>query len=204
MKKAVWNIDKKVGQKPPLSTEQVQSVKLCLSNKGNVRDIALFSLAIDSSLRGVDLISLRVSDLTRGGEMLKRPTITQNKTEGDVSFHLTPYTLVALEELIQSENKGDFDYVFTSQRKGKKAGTPLSPGHYRRLVKTWLENANINSKKYSSHSLRRTKLAHIYSQTGNIRAVQILGGHASITNTTLYLGVEREDALDLAEKYNIL
>lgn len=210
MKNTTWNKGLNVGEKPPLSLDQVQLIKLHLSQVGNIRDIALFSLAIDSSLRGVDLVSLRVCDLSRGGELLENPTITQKKTQntqktqkGKVTLDLIPYTLEALRELIDSENKSDYDYVFTSQRKGKGSGKPLSPGHYRRLVKTWLDNVNINSKIYSSHSIRRTRLAMIYEATGNIRVVQFLGGHSSTKNTESYLGITKEHALRIAKKHRI-
>lgn len=202
MKKEIWNKGVKVGQKPPLSPEQVQLLKLTLSQVGNIRDIALFSLAIDSSLRGVDLVKITLRDLTRGGEYLDCVTIEQTKTREAVSFTLTPYTIEAIKELVEVGNLHESDYIFTSQRKNK--GKPISVAHYRRLVRCWFDRAGINSKMYGSHSLRRTKLSYIYKKTGNLRAVQVLGGHKSITNTARYLGVDTADALELAKKHNIL
>lgn len=201
-KQTIWNKGKKVGKKPPLSPDDIQLVKLMLTNAGNIRDIALFSLAIDSSLRGCDLVLLKVGDILKGGVVLERAIIEQKKTSEAVSFSMTPYTREALRELIQTENKGVYDYLFTSQRKNK--GTPLSPTHYRRLVKSWFENAGMNTEKYGSHSLRRSKVSHIYKNTGNLRVAQVLLGHKQITTTAEYLGIEENEALEIAEKYKIL
>lgn len=197
-----WNKNKVVGRKPPLSPEQIQLIKMLLSQAGNLRDLALFSLAIDSSLRGSDLVRLRVEDLYDGSEIREVANIRQKKTSKPVSFTMSTYTREALKELIQSEEKSSQGFLFTSQHKGK--GNPLSPAHFRRLMKGWLAQANINPELYGSHSLRRSKISLIYKKTGNLRAVQLLLGHKSIESTKKYLGIEEGEAIEIAKQFDDL
>jgi integrase len=77
--------------------------------------------------------------------------------------------------------------------------THLSTRQYARLVDEWVTAIGLRPKDYGTHSLRRTKASMIYKRTGNLRAVQILLGHAKIESTVRYLGVDVEDALELAE-----
>ena len=63
----------------------------------------------------------------------------------------------------------------------------------------WVSAIGFRKEEYGTHSLRRTKASLIYKATGNLRAVQILLGHTKIENTVRYLGVDVEDALELAE-----
>ncbi len=66
-----------------------------------------------------------------------------------------------------------------------------------------IETIGLDSSAYGTHSLRRTKVALIYKQTKNLRAVQILLGHTNLESTVRYLGVEVEDALELSENMEI-
>lgn len=195
-----WNKGKIVGRKPPLSPEQVQVIRTLLSQAGNLRDMALFSLAIDSSLRGCDLVALKVSDMSDATGVKARVTINQRKTGGRVTFSLTPYTQEAVRELIATEEKSWSDALFTSQRKGK--GQALTTAHYRRLVKDWLSLAHLDPSRYGSHSLRRTKIALVYKKTGNLKVAQVLLGHKSIQHTQHYLGIEEDQALEIADQFN--
>jgi len=198
----VWNKGKVVGRKPPLTPEQVQVIKTLLSQAGNIRDIALFSLAIDSSLRGCDVVALKVSDVMTVTGAKERVTINQRKTGQRVTVALTPYTQEAIKELVATEGKGWNDALFTGQRKGKK--TALTPTHYRRLVKEWLSLARLDVSQYGSHSLRRTKVALVYQKTGNLKVAQVLLGHKSIQHTQNYLGIEEEQALQISEQFSHL
>lgn len=92
------------------------------------------------------------------------------------------------------------DYVFPSRCNAEEH---LSTRQYARLVDEWVTAVGLRREDYGTHSLRRTKAALIYKQTGNLRAVQILLGHTKIETTVRYLGVEVEDALDLAERTEI-
>ncbi len=79
----------------------------------------------------------------------------------------------------------------------------LTTRQYARLVGQWVASIGLDPEVYGTHSLRRTKATLIYRRTGNLRAVQILLGHTKIESTVRYLGVEVDDALDLAEKVDI-
>lgn len=79
----------------------------------------------------------------------------------------------------------------------------LSTRQYARLVHEWVEGIGLPPQEYGTHSLRRTKASIIYKATGNLRTVQILLGHAKIDSTVRYLGVDVEDALELAERTEI-
>ena len=61
----------------------------------------------------------------------------------------------------------------------------------------------MDSSAYGTHSMRRTKAAHIYRKTGNLRAVQLLLGHSKIESTVRYLGIEVDDALSLSEQVEL-
>jgi integrase len=88
------------------------------------------------------------------------------------------------------------DYVFPSRT---DHADHLSTRQYARLVDEWVAGIGLHCEDYGTHSLRRTKASIIYKATGNLRAVQILLGHTKIESTVRYLGVDVEDALNLAE-----
>ena len=81
-----WNKGKLIGQKAPLSMQEIWSIRIRLENIGNRRDLALFNLAIDSKLRGCDLLGLRVADVASGSEIQPRATIRQSKTNRAVRY----------------------------------------------------------------------------------------------------------------------
>ena len=197
-----WNKGKIVGRKPPLSPEQVRVIRTLLSQHGNIRNIALFAVAIDSSLRGVDILALNVSDVLHGEAVKERATVYQSKTGQRVTFTLTDYTRVALRDWIREGDKIYCDPLFSAQ-KGQSTGKRLSAIRYRQLVKQWIGMAQLDPSLYGTHSLRRTRIAYIYKKTGNIKAAQVLLGHKSIENTAKYLGIEEEEALDIAEQFEI-
>jgi integrase len=87
-----WNKGKLVGQKPPLKPKDIWAVRIRLQNADKVRDLAMFNLAIDSKLRGCDLVNLRVRDITHGNQILARATTVQRKTQRPVQFELSEPT----------------------------------------------------------------------------------------------------------------
>jgi len=174
---------------------------MLLSQEGNPRDIAMFSMAIDSSLRGVDIVALNVSDVFEGWDIKERVMIEQSKTRERVTFTMRNHTRTALQTLIEVEDKAYGDPLFASQ-KGNK-GHRLAVGQYRRLVKKWIKLARLDPALYGSHSLRRTRVAHIYRKTANLRVAQVLLGHKTIENTARYLGIEEEQAMEIAEQFEI-
>ena len=90
-----WNKGKLVGQKAPLKPKDIWAIRIHLQNAHEVRDLAMFNLAIDSKLRGCDLVSLRVRDVTHGNLVLSRAMVVQRKTQRPVQFELTEPTRTA-------------------------------------------------------------------------------------------------------------
>jgi site-specific recombinase XerC len=96
-----WNKGKLVGQKPPLKPKDIWAIRIYLQNANAVRDLAMFNLAIDSKLRGCDLVSLRVRDVTHGNQIVSRAMVTQRKTQRPVQFELTEPTRSAVASWLE-------------------------------------------------------------------------------------------------------
>ena len=158
---------KLVGAKPPLRPSHVWSIRTKLQMQGRQRDLALFNLAIDSKLRGCDVVAVRVDDVAPSGYAMDRATIRQRKTR---------------------------------QARPVRADPPVQ---YARLVQECVASSGLDPAKFGTYSLRRTKAVLIYRRTGNLRAVQLLLGHSKIESTVRYLGIEVDDAIEIAEKIDI-
>jgi integrase len=195
-----WNKGKLVGAKPPLRPSHVWSIRTKLQMQGRTRDLALFNLAIDSKLRGCDVIAVRVDDVAPSGYAMDRATIRQRKTGRPVRFELTDQTRMAIDEYLRLTGRKPGQVLFA----GRKDGTPgLTTRQYARLVQEWVAGIGLDPAKFGTHSLRRTKAVLIYRRTGNLRAVQLLLGHTKIESTVRYLGIEVDDAIEIAEKIDI-
>jgi integrase len=195
-----WNAGKVVGTKRPLTQKQIWAVRFFLEREGRLRDRALFDLAIDSELRGCDLVKIKIGDLVSGAEIRTRATVIQQKTGRPVQFELTADVRASLLAWLERRGGTVDDFAFPSRV--DHAGH-LSTRQYARLVDEWVTAIGLRRAEYGTHSMRRTKAAMIYKATGNIRAIQILLGHTKIENTVRYLGVDIEDALLLAERTEI-
>ena len=195
-----WNAGKQVGIKKPLKQRQIWAVRFFLDREGRMRDRALFDLAIDSKLRGCDLVKLKIGTLVTGHEIRTRAMVIQQKTGRPVQFEITTEVRASLLAWLQRRGGTVDDYAFPSR---VDHTDHLSTRQYARLVDEWVTAIGLRREDYGTHSLRRTKAAMIYKATGNIRAIQILLGHTKIENTVRYLGVDIEDALELAERTEI-
>jgi integrase len=195
-----WNKGKITGQKPPLQPKHVWAIRTRLQLRNKIRDLALFNLAIDSKLRGCDVISLRVSDVAPHGYTIDRATVRQRKTGRPVKFELTEQTRQSVDDYVRASPKRPEDHLFVGRRAG---GLCLTTRQYARLVSAWIGSVGLDASVYGTHSLRRTKATLIYRRTGNLRAVQILLGHTKIESTVRYLGIEVDDALAIAEQVDI-
>ena len=195
-----WNAGKMVGAKRPLTQKQIWAIRFFLDREGRLRDRALFDLALDSKLRGCDLVKIKIGDVVSGSEIRTRSIVIQQKTGRPVRFELTADVRASLLAWLERRGGSVDDYAFPSRvdRSGH-----LSTRQYARLVDEWVKAIGLRCAEYGTHSLRRTKAAMIYRATGNIRAIQILLGHTKIENTVRYLGVDIEDALLLAERTEI-
>jgi integrase len=195
-----WNKGRSIGPKPPLKPKQVWAIRLHLQREERLRDLAMFDLAIDSKLRGCDLVRLKIGEVVVNATARHRATIIQKKTEKPVQFELTEQTRDSLLAWLGCRGGALEDCVFPSRVHG---GNHLSTRQYARLVGDWVEAVGLGRSVYGTHSLRRTKVALIYKRTGNLRAVQILLGHTKLESTVRYLGVDAEDALTLSEATEI-
>jgi len=195
-----WNKGKLTGQKPPLKLNEVWAVRIRLQIANKIRDLALFNLALDSKLRSFDLVKLKVSDVAHGTRIAKRSTVMQMKTKRPVQFEITKQTRHSLSELIQSQSLSYTDYLFKSRF---HQSDHITTRQYARLLKAWLVEIGLDPYEYATHSIRRTKVSMIYQKTKNIRAIQLLFGHSNLDSTVRYLGVELDDALDVAESIEI-
>ncbi len=100
-----WNKGKLIGAKPPLRTNQVWSIRTRLMVEGRTRDLAMFNLAIDSKLRGCDVVAIKVEDVAPNGHTIERATVRQRKTGRPVKFELTEQTRPSHRRLPASVRK---------------------------------------------------------------------------------------------------
>jgi len=195
-----WNKGRLMGQKPPLTQQEIWSIRMRLQDEGHVRDLALFNLAIDSKLRASDLLKIRVSDISSGGRVNSRAMTSQQKTGRPVRFEITARTRKSIEEWIEAIGLTKSDYLFPSRLHGSPH---LSTRQYSRIVEFWVSWVGLDPASYGTHSLRRTKATLIYRRTKNIRAVQLLLGHSNLDSTVRYLGIEIDDALEMSEQIDV-
>jgi len=193
-----WNKGKLIGAKP-LRPKHVWSIRTRLQLEGRKRDLALFDLAIDSKLRGCEVVSIRVEDVAPRGCALDRATVRQKKTGHPVKLELSEQTRQALDEYLQLTGRRPGEPLFY----GRRAGRCLTTRQYARLLSEWITSIGLDPNLYGTHSVRRTKATLIYKRTGNLRAVQLLLGHTKIESTVRYLGIEVDDALAIAEQVDI-
>lgn len=184
---------------PPLP-KQVRAIRVRLELAGNLRDLTLFSRAIDSKLRGCDLVRLKVADLVLGGSVRDRVSILQSKTGRPVQFEVPETARACVLEWVSSPEMRGRRYLFPSRF---HASPHLSTRQSARLVHAWVSEIGLDPGGYGTHSRRHTKAAEIYRKTGNLRVVQLLLGHTKVDSTVRYLGAEHEDALSIAERIEI-
>jgi integrase len=198
--KAPWNKGRLIGQKRPLKPKEVWAIRVRLQLEHHRRDLALFNLAIDSKLRGCDLVRLRVTDVYVGEHVRDRATVVQQKTNRPVQFEMTEQTRAAIRDWLCHGRPASGHFLFPSRLRNQPH---ISTRQYARIVHRWVERAGLDSSAYGTHSMRRTKAAQIYKKTGNLRAVQLLLGHTKLESTVRYLGIEVDDALSISEQVEL-
>ena len=159
------------GANPPLRPGHVWLIRAKLQLERRARDLALFNLAIDSKLRGCDLVALRVDDVAPNGYAVDRATVRQRKTGRPVRFELTEVTRQALDNYLRVSSRAAGQCLFPGRRGPDQH---LTTRQYARLVSAWIHGIGLDPLKYATHSMRRTKATLIYRRTGNLRAVQLL------------------------------
>ena len=195
-----WNKNRLIGQKPPLKLKEIWSIRIRLQLAHEIRDLALFNLAIDSKLRGCDIVQIRVSDIAHNHKVLSRSRVLQKKTTRPVQFELTEQTRDSISAWILKACLRSEDYLFPSR---VSESPHITTRQYLRIVKSWVSLIGLDPNDYGTHSMRRTKATLIYRRTKNIRAIQLLLGHTKLESTVKYLGIEVDDALEIAEKTEV-
>jgi integrase len=196
-RRRAWNKDKIVGQKTPLRLQDIWAIQVRLQLSNRVRDLTLFNLAIDSKLRGCDLVKMRVKDVATAGRVAPRASVMQQKTGLSVRFEVTEQTRVAITEWMVAANLTHDDCLFPSRN---RMSPHIGTRQYARIFDNWVTDIGLDNSAYGTHTLRRTKASLIYRRTKNLRAVQLLLGHTKLESTVRYLGIAVEDALELAER----
>jgi hypothetical protein len=163
--RAARNKGKLTGPKPPLRPGHVWSIRAKLQLERRTRDLALFNLAIDSKLRGCDLVS-------PNGYAVGRATVRQSKTGRPVRFELTEVTRHSLDDYLRATGRSPGECLFPGRR-GPDAH--LTTRQYARLVSEWVSGIGLDPLKYATHSMRRTKATLIYRRTEPPRGTTFAG-----------------------------
>ena len=195
-----WNKSRIIGQKRPLQISHIWGIRIRLELEGKVRDLALFNMALDSKLRGCDLVKLKVSDIAYGHSVSGRATVLQQKTGSSVQFELTKRTGEAVAAWIKMTQLSNSDYLFQSRVGSSRH---ISTRQYNRIFHGWIGKLGLDETLYSTHSMRRTKPYLIYKKTKNLRVIQLLLGHKKLESTVRYLGIEVDDALEISESIEV-
>lgn len=192
-----WNKGRLVGQKAPLKLRASWTISIRLQLAEKVLDLALFNLAIDSKLRGCDLVNLRVCDISQEKSVYSRAIVMQRKTHQPVQFEVTELTRQSAAAWIDAARLASDNYLFPS----RVAKSPhLSTRQYARIGAGWTASIGLDPTGYDTHTMRRPKATLLYRRTNNLRAVQLLLGHTKLESTVRYLGIEVDDALEIAEQ----
>jgi site-specific recombinase XerC len=181
-----WNEGRLLGAKRALKQQQVWAIRFWMDQHRRLRDRALFDFAIDSKLRGCDVVRVRIGDVVSGGRVRDRAVVVQQKTKRPGPIRADGHSPENDEAWLERRGGTLGDYVFPSRNDYMGH---MSTRQYARLVHEWVVGIGLQPQEYGTHSLRRTKASIIYKATGNLRAVQILLGHAKIESTVRYLSL---------------
>jgi integrase len=184
----------------PSSSRRSGASAFDLQITNRTRDLGLFDLAIDSKLRACDLVRLRVHDVCHGDRVAARAIVMQRKTQRPVQFEITEQTREAVLSWVSQARLRLEDYLFPSR---PHDSPHLSTRQYARIVDGWVREIGLDPAPYGTHTLRRTKASLVYRRTKNLRAVQRLLGHSKLESTLRYLGIEVDDALEMAEQTDV-
>jgi len=168
-----------------------------------VKDIATSQCLIwQSTVSYVDAIWLKsnITDISNGGTVVSRAMVMQQKTGRPVQFEITEHVREAIALWKFKLNRSRSEYLFPSRN---TVSPHISTRQYARIVAGWVAEIGLDPTAHGTHSLRRTKPTLIYRRTHNLRAVQLLLGRTKLQSTVRYLGIEVDDALEIAEQTEI-
>ena len=153
-----WNAGRKLGAKRPLKPKEIWAIRFMLDQARKVRDRALFDLAIDSKLRGCDIVKMKIGGIVAGGVIRNRATVMQQKTKRPVQFELMTEARQTLLTWLNRRGGRVEDFIFPSR---VNYMGHLSTRQYARLVDEWVGAVGLNVSEYGTHSMRRTKASLI-------------------------------------------
>ena len=159
-----------VGQKRPLMPKHVWAIRVRLELAEAHRDLALFNMAIDSKLRGCDLVRMKVIDVMASGQIKERASVMQSKTQKPVRFEISEGTRASLDKWMEDPIMVGSEYLWPGRFHER---LHISTRQYARILREWITSIGLEATAYGTHSMRRTKVTQIYKKTGNLRAVQL-------------------------------
>ena len=160
-----WNKGRIVGQKRPLKPKHVWAIRVRLELAENHRDLALFNMAIDSKLRGCDLVKMKVVDVMASGQIKERASVLQSKTQKPVRFEISEGTRASVEKWMEDELMVGSEYLWPGRFHER---LHISTRQYARIVRDWVTSIGLEASAYGTHSMRRTKVTQIYKKTGTV------------------------------------
>jgi integrase len=186
-KRAAWNKGVQTGRKLPFNLKQIRSIRSHLKPAHKSRDLALFNLAIDSSLNAIDVVQLRVRDIAKGSRILPQATVKPVGSQRPIRFEISAETRNSVAAWLAHEKLKPADYLFPSR---SHESPHVSTRQYARHVTSWVKAIGLDTSCYGTQSLRRTKAALIYQQTENLVVAQLLLGHSRLRSTARFFGIE--------------
>jgi integrase len=205
VKKRVWNKGLEIGQKDAFTPAQVKRIRQLLADRGvqGLRDLALFSVAIDTMLQGPELLNLTVKDVQRpDGTIRSVIEVARPRRKPPLRCALSRVSANVLGKWIAVSGKKRADYIFPGR--GARRPRPMTVRQMNRLLKFWVAEAGLDPKKYGKESLRRTKALHILLGTGDLETVRVLLGHTKIESTARYLRIDkRSDPIAISRAFDI-
>ena len=201
--KKAWNAGMIVGQKRAFTLEEISALEAKLRQEENWHDLALLSFGLDTMFRASDLLATRVWQVRYPNRPIRTLIARrQQKTRHIVNPVLTPQTRQYLQEWIELSGKTGQDYLFTRSKPADSR--PISRPHYAEVIKAWAAWLGHAPAEFSSHSIRRSKPAHMYWQGEDIALISRLLGHKSIANTIEYLGITQQKAEAAALRHSMM
>jgi integrase len=177
-----WNKGKLIGQKAPLRISEIWAIRVRLEIFGRARDLALFNLAIDSKLRGCDLVQLRVNDVCHGGHVAARASVMQQKTKQPVQFELTAGTRKSLADWIAAAALRHGDFLFPSRI---TESPHISTRQYARIVHQWFDEIGLDPTAYSTHDAPDEGNTHLPAHKKFACGAAVAGPYATREHRTI-------------------
>ena len=157
-----WNAGRMVGAKRALKPQQVWAIRFWLDRERRLRDRAMFDLAIDSKLRGCDVVKVRIGELVNGGQIRSRAIVIQQKTGRPVQFELLESARGSILAWLERRGGTIDEFAFPSR---VDHTDHISTRQYARLVDEWVTGIGLRAEDYGTHSLR----VRLESQTERAR-----------------------------------